>query len=827
MPRPILDRKSSAGFLFTSLDLAALVLFLSLFACLPGNAAYGAKQILILHSYNQGFPWTDDVMRGMLTVFDSSGIDPNLHIEYMDTKRHIEEESFPYLDAYFEAKFKDISFDAILVSDNSALEYALSRRYAFFRGAPIVFCGINDFQDVMLQGQANITGVVEAIDVKGTIALAKRLMPGLKRLVAINDRTKTGLANTQLFREAEASGETDIELELWDDVTVDDLREKLAALPDDTGLLVFTFHQDKLGRKFSMEEYLDLIGKSCDRPLFAFWAHYLGRGVVGGSMIYGVAQGETAANMALRILAGESADAIPIMRKSPNVPLLDYSQLVRFHVSQDDISPDDIIINKPGSFYQTYKTMIWTASVAFVVQFLVILALFLVIAARRRVEKALRASEKRFRGIFESSPLALWEVDMGAVKRILGTLQVKGADDLKRHFAEHPDAARACVQAVKIVDVNGACVKLHGARSKTELIDGYLDIFTDAARLDFAKAMAEIASDGPSCYFETTVRALPGELLFIMVYIEAIDGYEESLEKTLVTFVDVTEKKRLEETIVQTEKMMSVGGLAAGMAHEINNPLGVILAGAQNIRRRLDPDFEINREAANECRVNLTDVQRYFEQRGILRFLSGIQSAASRAGVIVKNMLDFSRRSESVKCFRSLPALLDKVLEIAGADYSLTDEFDFKRIEIRREYDPALPPVPVIEAELEQAVLNLLKNAGNAMAAKRYEQGGPCIIVRAYPSRDWAVIEIEDNGPGMDEATRKRVFEPFFTTKGPSGGTGLGLSVAYFIITQNHGGEFSVNAEPGLGATFTIRLPIETPAVPEPENESPACNRLE
>jgi signal transduction histidine kinase len=120
-----------------------------------------------------------------------------------------------------------------------------------------------------------------------------------------------------------------------------------------------------------------------------------------------------------------------------------------------------------------------------------------------------------------------------------------------------------------------------------------------------------------------------------------------------------------------------------------------------------------------------------------------------------------------------------------------------------------MPKVPCMATEIEQVMLNLLKNAAQAMAEKVSGGMHPRITLRLRHDGDTARIEVEDNGPGMDEKHRKRVFEPFFTTKEVGTGTGLGLSVSYFIVTSNHKGRMAVESEPGRGARFIIELPLE------------------
>jgi PAS domain S-box-containing protein len=271
---------------------------------------------------------------------------------------------------------------------------------------------------------------------------------------------------------------------------------------------------------------------------------------------------------------------------------------------------------------------------------------------------------------------------------------------------------------------------------------------------------------------------------------------------------DITQRLGLEEMMVQSEKMLSVGGLAAGMAHEINNPLGAILHNVQNIRRRLSPELEKNREQAEQVGVCLQAIDRYLQAREIPRLLDGIQQAGSRAAKIVSHMLNFSRRSDRQLAPCQLPALIDQALEIAGNDFDLTESFDFKGLHIVREFAAELPAVPGTANELEQVLLNLLKNAAQAIHQRTDTSTPGQIILRIRLAAPWAEIQVEDNGVGMSEAVRKRIFEPFFTTKEVGQGTGLGLSVSYFIITNNHKGQMEVQSKRGQGTCFTLRLPL-------------------
>lgn len=294
------------------------------------------------------------------------------------------------------------------------------------------------------------------------------------------------------------------------------------------------------------------------------------------------------------------------------------------------------------------------------------------------------------------------------------------------------------------------------------------------------------------------------------------------IEGAVIRVDDVTERVRIEEMMIQSEKMLSVGGLAAGMAHEINNPLAGILQNLQVMKNRMSDENVKNIQAAQECGISIEDIKNYMEKRGMFTMVEYVMESGKRAAKIVNNMLSFSRKSESYSAPENLEDLLDKTIELAENDYNLKKMYDFRQIEIIREYDPDMPQVKCESSKIQQVILNILKNGAEAIMECKDRTSGPRqrltegeegisaprFILRVMQDGNMARIEIEDNGPGMDEETRKRAFEPFFTTKGVGVGTGLGLSVSYFIITENHDGKISVESTPGKGTKFILHLPL-------------------
>jgi signal transduction histidine kinase len=231
---------------------------------------------------------------------------------------------------------------------------------------------------------------------------------------------------------------------------------------------------------------------------------------------------------------------------------------------------------------------------------------------------------------------------------------------------------------------------------------------------------------------------------------------------------------------------------------------------AQNIIRRLLPTLQPNQEAAKEAGVDLEKVQLYFEKRGINGMLDAIAASCERAANIIANMLTFSRKSTNRFELAALDSLAEKAVELAICDYDLKKQYDFKNIKIVKEFDPDLPAFNMVPLEIEQVLLNLLKNAAHALRTNLPDRP-PVITIRTRKNREFAVIEVEDNGPGISKEERSRIFEPFYTTKEVGVGTGLGLSISYAIIVNKHQGAIEVDSTPGAGSCFTIKLPLKQP----------------
>lgn len=279
--------------------------------------------------------------------------------------------------------------------------------------------------------------------------------------------------------------------------------------------------------------------------------------------------------------------------------------------------------------------------------------------------------------------------------------------------------------------------------------------------------------------------------------------------EVVIRIDDVTEQIKNETGLAQVEKLASVGASIAGVAHEINNPLASIMQSTQNILRRIDPALDSNKKIAETTHLDLQQQYKYLEQREIISFLNSIHDAGERASNIVKNMLKFTRRSTTDIGMHNFEHIINESLQLCENDISILEHVDFKNIKVEKNLAAAKIMVECSPQELQQVILNIIRNAVQAMPL---EQSDKRISISVeHPAENKICLKIADNGPGMPTEILDKIFQPFFTTKPSGAGTGLGLSVCRNIIVQKHHGDLSVESTVGKGALFLITLPIKQP----------------
>jgi two-component system NtrC family sensor kinase len=282
-----------------------------------------------------------------------------------------------------------------------------------------------------------------------------------------------------------------------------------------------------------------------------------------------------------------------------------------------------------------------------------------------------------------------------------------------------------------------------------------------------------------------------GARLFLVSALPLTDAGAASV---VLVVSDQTEKRRLQEQLIQSEKMSAIGQLIAGVAHDLNNPLASVVGFS---------DYLV--EAAGDTPEELREPLR------------AIQQEAERAANIVKNLLSFARKQEGRREVRSLGDILAATLQL------LRNQLVGARIDIEVDVAPGTPPVFADTTQLQQVFVNLVNNAAQAIEGSGV---GGRIVIRAMPWLDGVAVTVEDDGPGVPSDVAQRIFEPFYTTKPAGEGTGLGLSICQGIVKE-HGGRLALLPTGRRGAVLQVELPA-APAAPavRPEPAPPPARRL-
>ncbi|WDE07135.1 ATP-binding protein [Thalassomonas viridans] len=274
----------------------------------------------------------------------------------------------------------------------------------------------------------------------------------------------------------------------------------------------------------------------------------------------------------------------------------------------------------------------------------------------------------------------------------------------------------------------------------------------------------------------------------------------------------ITELNDTQEKLIQSEKMASIGQLAAGIAHEINNPIGFSISNLATLTKCVESFLKLDELVSS--RMTTDHDAKFFEQyqqlqkqediefirEDIKKLLSDTINGLNRVKDIVTHIKKVSYQGEMTKDWCDINAFIEESLKVAWSELKYT-------MEVEKELQP-IPRIMCHGNELHQVLLNMYVNAAHACEDNPQGLLKVRTSTKTRHKKDWVVIDISDNGVGISEKLRQKIFDPFYTTKPVGVGTGLGLSISFGII-EKHGGKIDVTSEEGRGSTFSIYLPVE------------------
>ena len=316
------------------------------------------KRVLVLHSYHQGLEWTDNITRGVQSVFSPYQKQYEIHYEYLDTKRNTGQAYTKQMVDFISARNRHIQYEVVIVSDNTALKLLNEGSIQLSGNPQIVFCGINNYQKHLTKGFENVTGVAENTDHRATIELMRKLHPGRDHIIIIVDKTPTGEAIRKELIDIEKSSKGAYDFIFLRDFLLEDFPEILAKFSANSLIYLTTFNRDKNNNFISYAEGIELISRSTNMPIYGSWDFYLGKGIVGGRITSGYRQGQEAGKLAIKILSGQRAEDIKVVTSSPNQYMFDYKHIKQHGIDRSSLPIDSQIINTPPTPYERYRTLL-------------------------------------------------------------------------------------------------------------------------------------------------------------------------------------------------------------------------------------------------------------------------------------------------------------------------------------------------------------------------------------------------------------------------------------------------------------------------------------
>ena len=372
----------------------------------------------------------------------------------------------------------------------------------------------------------------------------------------------------------------------------------------------------------------------------------------------------------------------------------------------------------------------------------------------------------RYRRLFQSSPISLWEEDFSGVKKYLDELRGRGIRDFRTYFTEHPEGVSKCSGLVKTLDVNQATLTLYKAKNVSEFVNGLSKVLTKESLDNFREELLALAEGKIKFESEFINQTLAGDVKHISVIMSVIPGYEDTLAKILVSIIDLTERKLMEERLLKAERMATIGETAAMVAHDLRNPLQGITSAVYVLKNN-----SLTADQENEM-------------------FQIIGSSVEYAEAIVRDLMDYSREIHLARAESQPREIIQSALEAVKVP---------SNVEVR-DLSQEQPAISVDPDRMKRVFINLIENAVDATP-----QGGT-LTIQTTELNGHMEIKVSDTGTGMPKKIMENLWIPMQTTK--SKGMGLGLPIVKRIIDA-HGGEITVNSRQGEGTTFIIRLPIK------------------
>jgi signal transduction histidine kinase len=728
----------------------------------------GTKRVLLLYSYHEGLPWEkriDESFRNALASQTAFSIEIN--VEHTDRVRFADSEYRRKLIDLYRYKYSHPGMDLVIGVDEEAVNVLLDYGAELFPGIPMVLITAErkTLQRDLLK--PNMISLLWEADIRANVELIGEILPQTRHIFIVmgtstSDRELLKLAQESLREDAKGYA-----IHYLTDLSAEDLIQKATQLPKQSAILYLAFSRDAEGKSFVPRKILSTLSKQVNVPVFGIIDTYLGYGIVGGQLLSAEMEGKRCAEIALRILRGESpVDMIP--KRTLNQLMFDWRQLKRWGISEAKLPPGSIVRFKEFSIWEQYKWHILGLTTFCIVEFLLIAWLWIQRRRRSQAEQEVRESEAKFASIFQSTPVPMFLLDQNRrIREANRTAQEAVAlSALEMEGLSFGNAFR-CIHSLDDPKGCGFGPSCDDCPVRRIILNTF-QTGQSHHQVELRLTSGDW-SERHHCYLLLST-ALPdiAQNRFVLLYVEDITKRKYAQQ----------EAQRHRNELALMSRRARLGELTASITHELKQPLAAILSNAQAALRFLSSDAP----DLNEVHDSLQDIVR----------------DDKRAGEVIKRL--HVPLKKSVPVFRPVD-LNEVMLEIIEL---LKNEMDLRGVSLVTMLAEGLPAIRGDTIQLQQVALNLIMNGAEAMVDLDHDSRKIIVSTKKHDEQTLEV-SVRDSGRGLDEDIIDRMFDPFYTTK--SEGMGMGLSISRSII-ETHGGRLWAANNPDRGATLSFTVPI-------------------
>jgi PAS domain S-box-containing protein len=717
----------------------------------PTPAPEPSHRVLVLYSDERLLPANiivDEAIHATFSADTRNRIE--LHSEFLDVARFPGEEQRQR--DFFREKYRERPPDLVIAVGGGAFSFLAERRAELFGGAPIVYCSVAGDPPPEHLSDTGIAYVPVPNTAARTLEMMLRLHPDARHIAVVSGSGSRDRQYAKVFREEMTTFESRVGFTWLTGLSMEELRGELSRLPDHTVVLYLTMFQDAAGETFSPRQALDAFAPATRAPIYGYYETYVGHGIVGGWIVTFEEIGRNAAQLSLRILAGEDAQAAARSESYQPVPIFDWRQLQRWKISEQRLPPGSIVRFKETTYWEQHQRIIITAVSLCLLEALLIVALLAQLRRRRVAEASVRENEQRMSLAVDAANFGIWIQD-------LARNEIWASDRWRELFGFAPSER---------LELDHILQRLHP--DDRETLQGV-----------FAKALAGGGS------YETEIRLMlpDGRMRWISSQGHVECNGNGQPVRLRGASRDVTAHKQAEQEtqllrqeVAHVGRISMMGQLATALAHEINQPLGAILRNAEAAELFLQdasPDLD-------EIRAIVTDIRKDDQ----------------RAGAVIDRMRGLLKRHNLNSRPLDVGELIGDVRALVRADAAA------RQVKLDVNVPRDLPPVGGDRVHLQQVLLNLILNGMDALSGASLEDRR-VTVTALLDGAQTVEIAVSDTGNGIPNDKLAHVFDPFFTTK--PNGMGMGLPISRTII-EAHGGRFWAENNKSGGATFRFTLPI-------------------